>query len=174
MNRTRKLTEMAMMIALAVMCSFIKVWEMPQGGSVALTMIPLLLISFRLGTVCGMISGGVYGIISMLISGVIYHPASILLDYIFAFALVGLAGFFRRDLKGIIFGSFVGVAGRFLSSLISGAVIFEEYAPAGQNPWIYSLVYQATYMIPELVICIAVLIFLYFNARRIFDVKPLR
>lgn len=167
MRRTQKLTEMAMMIALAVICSFIKVWEMPQGGSIALTMIPLLLVSFRLGAVCGMVSGGVYGIISLLISGVVYHPASILLDYVFAFALVGLAGFFRRDLKGMIFGSVVGVSGRFLSSLISGAVIFSEYAPAGQNPWIYSLVYQATYMIPELLICIAVLMFLYFKARRI-------
>ena len=115
--------------------------------------------------------GGVYGIISLLVAGVVYHPASVILDYILAFALVGLAGFFGRDLKGIIFGSFVGVAGRFLSSLISGAVIFAEYAPAGQNPWIYSLVYQATYMIPELVICIAVLIFLYFKARIFFNIN---
>lgn len=169
MRRTRKLTEMAMMIAFAVVCSFIKVWEMPQGGSVALTMIPLLVASFRLGAVCGMITGGVYGIVSLLIAGVVYHPASVLLDYVLAFALVGLAGFFRHDLKGIIFGTLAGVGGRFLSSLVSGAVIFAGYAPAGQNPWIYSLIYQATYMVPEFVICIAVLLFIYFKAGRCFD-----
>lgn len=169
MTKTRKLTEMAMMIALAVVCSFIKVWEMPQGGSIALTMIPLLLISFRLGAAAGMVSGAVYGVISLLIAGVVYHPMSILLDYVLAFALVGIAGFFGKDLKGIIFGSIAGVGGRFLSSLVSGAVIFGEYAPAGQNPWVYSLIYQATYLIPELVIAIAVLLLLHFKARKIFD-----
>lgn len=134
-------------------------------------MIPLLMVSFRLGAVSGMITGGVYGIISLLIAGVIYHPASVILDYVLAFSLIGIAGFFGNDLKGIIFGSIAGVCGRFLSSLVSGAVIFAEYAPEGQNPWIYSLVYQATYMIPELIICIAVLIFLYFKARRCFTVS---
>lgn len=171
MNRTKKLTEMAMMIAFAVICSFIKVWEMPQGGSVALTMVPLLVASFRLGAVCGMITGGVYGVISLLIAGVVYHPASVLLDYILAFALVGTAGFFKGDEKGIIWGSITGVGGRFLSSLVSGGVIFAEYAPPGQNPWIYSLVYQATYMIPELVICIAVLLFLYVKSPDFFKSK---
>lgn len=170
MRKTRKLTEMAMMIAFAVICSFIKVWEMPQGGSVALTMVPLLVASFRLGPFCGMVTGGVYGVISLLISGVVYHPASVLLDYVLAFALVGISGFFGKDLKGIIFGTVTGVGGRFLSSLVSGAVIFGQYAPSGQNPWVYSLIYQATYMIPELAICVGVLIFLYYKAKKFFSV----
>ncbi len=156
----KKLTEFAMMIALSVVLSFIKVWEMPQGGSVSLVMVPILIISFRRGVPAGMIVGAIYGCISAMLSGVIYHPMSLLLDYIIAFSLVGLAGLFKTDLKGIISGCFVGVFGRFLSSYLSGAILFANYAPAGQSPWIYSLVYQATYLVPELIISAIVIILL--------------
>ncbi len=170
MKKLHVLTEIAAFVALSVICSFIRVWEMPQGGSVALTMVPILLIAFRRGPAAGMITGGIYGLISMAIAGVIYHPMSILLDYVLAFALVGVAGFFRKNLPMVICGTTVGIAGRFLSSLISGAVLFAEYAPAGQNPWVYSLIYQATYLIPELFICIAVMTLLYTKGKRFFVV----
>ena len=168
MKKLHLLTEIAAFIALAVICSFIKVWEMPQGGSVALTMVPILLIAFRRGPLAGLVTGGVYGLISMLLAGTIYHPMSILLDYILAFALVGIAGFFRKSLVGVMGGTLLGVAGRFLSSLVSGAVLFGDYAPAGQNPWVYSLIYQATYLIPELIICLVVIGVLYAKAKRFF------
>ncbi len=171
MKKTRKLTEIAVCVAMAVVCSFIKVWEMPQGGSVALTMIPLLVIAVRRGAVSGITAGVIYGAISMLIAGVIYHPMSILLDYLLAFGLLGIAGFFAKSLRGIISGTTVAVAGRFVSSLISGAVLFADYAPEGQNPWIYSLIYQATYMVPELVICLVVLILLHYKAPSLFETK---
>ncbi len=168
MKKLHLLTEIAAFVALSVICSFIKVWEMPQGGSVALTMVPILLISFRRGAVAGVITGGIYGFLSMMIAGVVYHPLSILLDYILAFGLVGCAGFFRKSLTGILGGTVLGVGGRFLSSLVSGAVLFGEYAPAGQNPWVYSLIYQATYLIPELCICLLVMGILYTKTKRIF------
>lgn len=169
MSKTRRLTEMAVCIAMAVVCSFLKMWEMPQGGSVALTMVPILFIAIKRGAVTGMICGAVYGLLSMLIAGVIYHPASILLDYVLAFGALGIAGVFGKNVKGIIFGSLAGVSGRFISSLVSGAVIFADYAPAGQNPWVYSLIYQATYMVPELILSVVVLLLLYNKARRLFE-----
>lgn len=169
MTKTRKLTEIAVAVAMAVVCSFIKVWEMPQGGSVALTMVPILLIAIRSGWVAGCSAGAVYGVLSLLIAGVIYHPMSILLDYVLAFGLLGLAGLFKKTLPGLVVGSAVGVLGRFVSSLVSGAVLFAEYAPAGQNPWVYSLIYQATYMIPEFILTLAILILLFLKARRLFD-----
>ena len=168
MTRTKKLTEIAIAVAMAAICSFIKVWEMPMGGSISLTMVPILLISFRQGWKTGMIAGAVYGVVSIVSAGVIYHPMSILLDYVLAFGLLGLSGAFSKSTKGIIFGSFFGVGGRFLSSLVSGAVLFAEYAPEGQNPWIYSFVYQATYLIPELVISVVILIFLFKKVKQIF------
>ena len=163
------MTECAVMVALAVLCSFIKVWEMPQGGSVALTMIPLFVISYRRGAFAGIVTGGIYGAISMIFAGIIYHPMSILLDYVLAFALVGLSGFFKKTAKGIILGITVGVAGRFLSSLVSGAVLFAEYAPEGQNPWVYSLIYQATYLIPELIISVVVMLIINNKANKLLN-----
>ena len=161
-TKIRLITEIAAAIALAVVCSFIKVLEMPQGGSVALTMIPLLFISQKRGAVSGFVAGAIYGLLSLLIAGVLYHPLSLFLDYLLAFGALGIAGFFKKNLSGIILGSTLAVGGRFIFSLISGAVLFAEYAPAGQSPWIYSLVYQATYMVPELIISILVLSFLFF------------
>lgn len=170
MKKTKVLTECAVAVALAVLCSFIKVWEMPQGGSVSLTMVPLLFIAFRRGAVAGIVTGAVYGAVSMNFAGVIYHPMSILLDYILAYGVLGVAGFFGRSLKGIVGGTFLGVLLRFLSSLVSGAVLFGSYAPEGQNPWIYSLGYQAAYMVPELIISIVVISILFVKANRLFAV----
>lgn len=141
---------------------------MPQGGSVALTMIPILLLAYRQGAVSGMVCGAIYGAISLAIAGVIYHPMSILLDYVLAFGLLGIAGFFRKTPAGIICGTIAGVGGRFISSLVSGAVLFASYAPEGQNPWIYSIAYQATYMVPELIIAGAVLVMLFLKANKLF------
>lgn len=170
MKKTKVLTEIAVSIGLAVVCSFIKVLEMPQGGSIALTMIPLLFIAQKRGPVAGTIAGSIYGLLSLMIAGVVYHPASILLDYVLAFGALGIAGFFKNSSKNIVLGSFLGVLGRFISSLISGAVLFGEYAPAGQNPWIYSLVYQSTYMIPELIISVLILLLLFNKAPRLYKI----
>jgi len=168
MTKTRKLTEIAVCVAMAVIGSFLKVWEMPQGGSIALTMVPILLIAVRRGPVAGCTAGAIYGLLSLLIAGKIYHPMSILLDYVLAFGLLGLAGCFKKTVLGVVLGCIVGVTGRFLSSLVSGAVLFGSYAPAGQNPWIYSLIYQASYMIPELIISMVIMVILFTKARRLF------
>lgn len=169
MTKTRRLTEIAVCIAMAVVGSLIKVWEMPQGGSVALTMVPILLIAIKRGPVAGFMTGGIYGVLSLLIAGVIYHPMSILLDYVLAFGLLGLAGFFKKNVPGVIAGCFVGVLGRFISSLVSGAVLFAEYAPAGQNPWVYSLIYQATYLVPEFLISVVIIVLLFTKAHKLFE-----
>lgn len=171
MRKTRELTEIAVSVALAVVCSFICIYKMPQGGSVALTMIPLLFISFRRGPVAGITAGIIYGILSQIIDGVIYHPMSFILDYLLAFGILGIAGFFGKSLKGIVLGSVAAVAGRFASSVISGAVLFASFAPEGQNPWVYSFIYQSTYMIPELIIAVLVLVLLFCKAHKLFEVK---
>ena len=98
----------------------------------------------------------------------IYHPLSILLDYVLAFGVIGVAGFFKADTKGILIGTTVGVAGRFLSSFLSGWLLFASYAPEGQSPFMYSLGYQATYLIPELILNILVLMLVYKKAGHLF------
>ncbi len=168
MKKTTAIAEIAICAALSVVLSFISIFKMPQGGSVGLTMIPIVLVSIRRGAIPGMITGAIYGAISLAIDGVIYHPLSILLDYILAFGILGISGLFGKSIKGIMLGSVAGVFGRFVCSLVSGAVIFASYAPKGQNPWVYSCIYQATYLLPELVIMLWILVFLRIKAKNIF------
>lgn len=167
-QKLQTMVESAIMIALAIVLSFVTLWKMPQGGTVSLTMLPLFVLSFRRGPVAGIVSGVIYGAISIIFDGVIYHPMSILLDYTLAYGVLGVAGFFKKNYLGIILGTIVGTALRYICSLISGAVLFAEYAPEGMNPWIYSLGYNATYMVPELVICIIALAALYAGSKKLF------
>ncbi|MBQ2890088.1 MAG: energy-coupled thiamine transporter ThiT [Clostridia bacterium] len=162
------MVETAIMIALAVVLSFVKVWSMPQGGTVSLTMLPLFVLAFRRGFFPALLGGVVYGAISIIFDGVIYHPMSILLDYTLAYGALAVAGLFKKNYLGIVLGTTVGTGLRYICSLLSGAVLFAQYAPEGQNPWIYSLGYNATYMIPELIICVVALVILYKSNKKIF------
>ena len=162
------MVETAIMIALAVVLSFVKVWSMPQGGTVSLTMLPLFVLAFRRGFFPALLGGVIYGAISIIFDGVIYHPMSILLDYTLAYGALAVAGLFKKNYFGIAIGTTVGTALRYVCSLLSGAVLFAQYAPEGQNPWIYSLIYNATYMVPELIICVVALVILYGSNKKIF------
>ena len=168
MTNTRKLTEIAISIALSCVFHFLRLWQMPQGGCISLEMVPILFLAFRRGPKSGIAAGAIYGLISIIFDGTISHPLSILLDYLFAFGVLGIAGFFPKKLWGIIFGSTVAVLGRFFFSLMSGVFLFAEYAPEGQSPWIYSIVYNTSYMLPELLIAIIVLTVIYFTAPKLF------
>ena len=171
MTKTRRLTECAVAVALAAVLSMVKVWTMPQGGSVSLVMVPLFIVAYRHGPVWGVATGAVYSVVAMVMDGVIYHPLSVLLDYILAFGFIGIAGLFEVNTKGIIEGTVLGVAGRFLSSFLSGWLLFAAYAPEGQSPFVYSLVYQATYLVPELILNIIVLMLIYKKTNGIFERK---
>ncbi len=162
------MVETAVMTALAVVLSLFAVFKMPQGGSVSLTMVPIFLIAFRRGPIAGISCGLLSGLI-MQFMGEFYHPLSFLLDYFVAYGVLGVAGFFRRyGYVGIVSGTVLGTLLRYICSLLSGAVLFADYAPEGQNPWIYSLGYNATYMVPELIICIVVMVVLYAVNKSIF------
>ena len=91
----------------------------------------------------------------MIQDAYIVHWAQAILDYILAFGVLSLAGLFK---KSIVPGIIVGGLGRLLFAFLSGVIFFADYAPQGQSPVIYSLVYQATYIIPELIICIVIAI----------------
>jgi thiamine transporter len=124
----------------------------PQGGSVtAGSMVPMLLLALRRGPKIGIFAGVVYGLVQLAVLPQVYFPTQVLLDYPLAFGCIGLAGFFK---KYAILGVFVAVTGRFIMHLISGAVFFASWAPTGMNPWIYSTLYNGSYMLPELLISV--------------------
>jgi len=151
-SRTRIIAEISIFIALGTALSLITFVVFPQGGSVtAGSMVPLLWLALRRGPQIGIFSGVVYGLVQLVVMPQIYYPLQILLDYPLAFGCLGLAGFFR---KYPIVGVIVAVTGRFVMHLISGAVFFANFAPEGLNPWIYSALYNGSYMLPELVISV--------------------
>lgn len=167
-NKIKLISEISMAAALSVLLSFIVLFKMPQGGSVSLSMIPIIIVAYRRSGTVGMITGAVYSILAVFIDGVIIHPASIILDYVLAFSLVGICGFFKKSVLGVICGIFTGVFGRFLSSLLSGGILFASFVPVGQNPWVYSAIYQITYLLPEFIICAVITVILYIKAPKLF------
>jgi len=155
----RVLTRGGLALALGVVLSFIKVWQMPQGGSVTLlSMLPVIYFAYREGFLPGILVGVLYGLLQYLIEPFFVHPLQFLLDYPIAFGALGLAGIFRG--KTPYPGVVLAIAGRFLAHLISGAVFFASYAPKGQNPWVYSAVYNGSYLLPELILTLAAVLVL--------------
>lgn len=164
------MVEGAMMIALATILSYIKFVDLPYGGSVTLEMIPLVLMGLRRGPKWGFLTGFVHGILQMIIgfSNVLYcatllaQIGCILLDYVLAFSVLGLAGVFALPFKknrkaGCIVGSVVVCLLRFVCSFLSGWLLWGSYAPEGQAAWLYSLGYNASYMIPDTIIVAVVI-----------------
>ena len=171
-TKTRKLTFCAIMIGLATVLSFVKLFEMPQGGSVTLaSMVPIMLISYKCDIKWALTSSAVYGFIQLL-QGVAYVPADIvgailciLLDYIVAFGVLGLAGTFGKLFKNpyakIIGGSAIAVALRFVCHFLSGILIWSSYADGtGLSPAVYSAAYNGSFLSVELGISIVIMVIL--------------
>lgn len=132
--------------------------KLPQGGSITLaSMVPLLWFALRRGLRWGVEAGLVYGLVHMVISGEIYYPTQILLDYPLAFGALGLAGAFR---KHPVIGVGIGIFGRFICHFISGVAFFGQYAWAGWNVLVYSAAYNATYLVPELIVSVIIIFIL--------------
>ena len=164
--RLRALAECAIMVALAFVLSFIKVWEMPFGGSITLlSMLPICIAALRHGTGWGLGAAFVYSITQALVSGAAgwgLTPTVLvvcyLLDYILAFTVLGLVGLFKD--KGYV-KKLSGIFGvcllRFICHYISGITIWassipEEFAAQfGNSAYFYSLLYNGGYMLPEAV-----------------------
>jgi len=169
-ERTRLLVEIALTVALSAVLSMLAV-RLPinfAGGTISLSMVPILVLALRRGVFPGVIAGALFGCVDFLIEPFVVAPAQVLLDYPIAYGLVGLAGLgsgvYRRTFAVsparatvwvVVFG-LVGAAGRLAAAWASGMVFFAANAPAGQPVWLYSLVYNLSYLVPSTVICIAV------------------
>lgn len=155
---TKILINISLMLAFAMVLNYLRIYHFPQGGVVTLGgMIPLILISLRYGAGVGTLAGFVFGLITILQDPFILHPIQVLFDYPLPFMAMGLAGIFSDK---IILSALLAFAGRFICHFISGVVFFSSYAPEGMSPIIYSLTANATYMIPETIICCIILKFL--------------
>jgi thiamine transporter len=164
---TRILTEVVAMVALAGVLEFISGFmpflQMPQGGRVTFAaMVPIFFVAFRRGPRVGILAGVAFGLVVLVEEPFIYNPIQFLLDYPLAFGALGLSAFFRKLPwpSMPVIGVAVGIGCRFISHFISGLVFFASYAPAGMDPATYSAIYNAWYLVPELIISEIVMLIL--------------
>jgi len=144
------LCEGAIMVALAEILGFLKIGHLPNGGSVSLLMLPIIVFALRWGLGSGLLAGFCLGILDfMLGGGVAIGWQSILGDYVIALTALGLAGLgSRKGMPGLIFGTVLGCLGRFLSIWVTGATLWGVYMPdeflglTMTNEWFYSLLYN--------------------------------
>lgn len=168
---TRILVEGAVMVALSAGLSFIKIIDFPWGGSVTLlSMLPVIFFSIKRGVKAGFTASFVYALFQLFqgaLDGVFGWGLTplmlcicILCDYIGAFAILGIAGLFRKKgLVGCISGTALAIVGRFLFHFAGGIVVWGTIGKiwdtfSTDNKVIYSLVYNGAYMLPELVLTI--------------------
>ena len=160
------LAEAGVSIALAIALSYFKI---PIGlnfggfgGSIDLVMIPLVIFALKWGAGWGVLAGFVFGTIKYFLGGSAIDIVSIIFDYSVAYAFVGFAGLFRRKYKLLPVAALVGSFARFLIHFISGVTVYAQYMPeefmgfSGMTPFVYSVLYNGTYMLPNTVIAIAV------------------
>lgn len=167
MTKTKKLTECAVMVALATVLSFISVYQAPQGGSVTLgSMVPLVLVSVHIKDFrWGLLACFAYSLIQMMLGFMAppvasfgYFVAVVMLDYVVAFTVICLVNpiskLFKNELVGVGIGTCTALLCRFLCHFMGGMLIWGVYAPEGQPVWLYSLLYNGGYMLPELILTV--------------------
>jgi len=151
----RMIANASLCIALSFILSYVRLYEMPQGGSVTFaSMLPIFMFSYEYGVAPGMIVGFAYGLLQFVQGGWFIHPIQFLLDYPLAFSMLGTVGIVKKlpGIWGMIPGILIGVILRFLCAFLTG-VFFWGKGAGEQNIMVYSAVYNGTYLIPETMIC---------------------
>lgn len=155
---SRRIANAAMCVAIAFILSCIRLYKMPQGGSITpASMLPLAAFALACGPMQGAMVGCAYGLLELIQDPSIIHPIQLLVDYPLAFAalaLGGLAGYLPvKDRLKLPIAVVIGSIGRYCMAVLSGTVFFAEYAPVGQSALVYSLIYNISYLVPDAMIC---------------------
>ena len=172
---TRMLCEGAIMVALALVLNQLKIFRLPNGGSITLEMLPIFFFAVRWGVGPGLLAGFAFGLLQMFIDGAVaWGWQSLLLDYLVAFTPLGLAGLFKGKDWGIFAGTVLGSVVRFIVHFISGITIYAIVAPTElfnmtfTSPWMYSLAYNGSYMAIDMALCLVVFGLLFKPLKRYF------
>ena len=161
----RALCEGAIMLAMALILSLINLvpsaWNF--GGSVTLEMLPIIVFCIRWGFGPGLLVSFAFGLLQLFLD-VAYSAGwqSIIGDYLLAFAVMGFAGLFKGKKNGIYWGSLLGTFLRFLVHYVTGATLWAEWMPdeffgmTMTSPWIYSALYNGSFLILSLALVLVV------------------
>ncbi len=165
--------ECSMMIALSTVFSLVKLVDMPYGGSVTIaSMLPIAIAAYRHGFLWGLGTAVTNSLIQLLlgINNLSYFStwqsilAIILLDYVVAFGVFAISGIFRRVEKrqnlAFLYGLLLSSVLRYACHVISGATVWAGLSIPTNAALIYSISYNATYMIPETIVLIAIGVYL--------------
>ena len=181
-RKIRALCEGAIMVAIAQVLSYIKLYSMPSGGSLTAAMFPILLYGLRWGLGNGLLAGFSLGLLQLLFDGAYaWGWQCMLLDYLLAYTPLGLAGIFKGKAWGIFPGTVIGCLGRFAVHFISGATLYRIIEPtevAGwgtfSDPYLYSSAYNGAYMLPNTLLALAIAALLYVPMKKYFAGQDLR
>lgn len=161
-----RLVESALLLAVGAALSLIKLVELPYGGSItACSALPILLIAYRHGTVWGLFSGFAYALLQLLLglntlsycSTALSAAMVILLDYLLAFTVLGLGGIFRRGRSqggALVLGAVFTGGARYVFHVIAGCTVWAGLSIPTEAALVYSLAYNATYMLPETLVTV--------------------
>ena len=162
------LVEGAIMVALAQVLGYLKLWQMPNGGSVTFVMLPIFVYCVRWGFGRGLLASFALACLQFLLDGgLALGWQSILGDYLLAYTLLGLAGLFSKTKGGFFYGTLVGSLARFTAAWVMGATVWAEYMPERffgmtmVSPWVYSLLYNGSYILLSMALCLVVGAILY-------------
>lgn len=166
-------------ISISFVLSFLKVTPVLYGGSITLaSLAPLLIYAYYFGFAKALVCGLIYGLLQFIQDPYILTPATFTLDYLLAFASVSVMGLFSKaslNAKTVTLGTTLSILCRFVMHFISGILYFNHGSiwvnlPAN-SAVSYSLLYQTVYLIPDLVICLAVMLVL-LKTRVLEQIKP--
>ena len=153
----RALCEGAILLAAAQALGYLKFYELPQGGAVTLSLLPIFLYCSRWGFGPGMLVSFAFSLLQLFFDGAYaWSWQSILGDYLIGFTLLGFAGVFHSRKYGFFWGAILGSLLRFFSSYVTGATVWAEYMPdrffgmTMTSPWIYSAIYNGFYTVLDL------------------------
>ncbi len=155
---TRVLVEGALCAAMTIVLSYIRLFRMPQGGSVTLENIPLIIFALRRGVKAGVGIGALAGLLEMILDGYVVHPVQAFLDYPLAFAAMGLVAAVPGPQWLAIT---IATAARLCCHVLSGVIFFASYAPEGQHPLLYSLGYNGSFMTVDVILSIILISFIW-------------
>ena len=158
---TRQLVFCAMAMALAFITSYIKIFEMPWGGSITLcSMLFIVLVGNWYGVQTGILVGLAYGILQFIQEPYVLSFFQVCCDYILAFAALGIAGFFAKSRHGLLKGYIAAVIARGAFHALGGYLYWMDYMPDGfpqSLKSIYPIVYNYSYILAEAVITVIII-----------------
>lgn len=168
MDRTEKMVACGLAVALSVVLHLVRVFELPQGGSITLgSAVPIWIVARRYGLASGLSAGAGTGLVLLMLQGKAVHPLQAVLDYPLAYGMLGLAALTPHA----EWGAGLSCLARYACHVTSGVVFFASAAPKSLDPTLYSLLYNL-FLLPDMAVAQILMQMLRLQAPQLFNEAP--